>query len=252
MSQSNLLSKGEQWPFWRSLLATISPQVQAVWHAAKAAGKGKRSLHVWPLSLESPPPRFSRHTRASWLSPGCLGTTHTLWISFIPWLLRHPSFSFLVFVLPSVYFSVSTFFFFLVLNTWHKSQITNSEMFIILIFKTTDLTFCFKPILCPMMGTEMSVNLGSSQILPHCLALPFPWDPSSFWGHGTGMWSPLIIFHAHWHDPFLSFLSGPYPQQCMSPHVLLRPPELLSEPALSLYVFWVTLGTWKTSSHCQN
>lgn len=73
--------------------------------------------------------------------------THTSEISFLLWLLWHPY--------PSPGFCLTflclfqcLYFFLLLLNMWHKSQVMNSEMFIILIFKITNFTFCYKLLLC--------------------------------------------------------------------------------------------------------
>lgn len=83
-------------------------------------------------------------------------------------------------------------------GTSFRSRTQKCSLF--LIFKSTDFTFCFELSLGEVLGTETLVDVGSSAALPHslpCSSLPL--DPCSFWGHGAGLWSPLIIFRAHWY-----------------------------------------------------
>lgn len=131
----------------------------------------REALCGWPPCPESPLPHFSQPT---W---GDRGSSLALQAS-APWMLPccdpvhgslpSPDFCDITYLFGVLsYFSVSisvSLRFLLVLNVWHKSQITNSETFIILIFKITTFTFYFGLLVCHIVETEMSVNSGSPQI----------------------------------------------------------------------------------------
>ena len=132
----------------------------------------REALCGWPPCPESPLPHFSQPT---W---GARGSSLALQAS-APWMLPccdpvhgslpSPDFCDITYLFGVLsYFPVSisvSLLFLLVLNVWHKSQITNSETFMILIFKITTFTFYFRLLVYHIVETEMSVNSGSSQIL---------------------------------------------------------------------------------------
>lgn len=138
--------------------------------------------------------------------------------------------SLLVFVLLFVSISVSLFFL-LVLKMWQKSQIVNSELFVILIFKTTDFLLYFKLLLCQMVTTEMSVNSGSSRILPlPCSSLPlgFLYFWGAWWGLASGYHSSSST-HTGTPCGFCHSYQVPVLSNVCHHSVLLGPTELLPE-----------------------
>lgn len=202
-----------------------------------------REIGAPPLALQAFPPE-ALHTaprvRGSLPSPDFCDIDCLFW--------------FLSYFLVSI--SVSLLFL-LVLNVWHRPQFTNSETFIILIFKIAPFALYSGS----HFAREWKLNCGELRVISDPSAVLVSPSPGVLMLRGGVEGARIrlalsLLWHSHTGTPwgFCHFCQVPVLSNVCHHSGLLGPPELLSELARSLFsvtsvLLWDTRETASYSRH---